>query len=648
MGRMRRLTFLLLFCLPLVALGDSTFQAASFSWQGQAITLQERTFACGDTALVLRDGDHETVVSAPLGGENYLLRTVTDTSGYAVLWLNSQEGNRRLALYESRTGETRLLPPTGFRSFPQVEAVLADGLAREVYFLGERDRSVDLHHLDLGSQTLTRLTRSPQCLRSFLLSRTPAAATIEYQTRNEVGRLTYSTQNRQVRASERRSRPQAVVPSPAQATSHPASYYNTYIGFGDSITWGQISGEQDPLNCFMSQIGHALSPLWGTMVPVNLGMAATTSYCGVWRITKWHDLDEVSGKYFLLMYGFNDTRRTPWDESTEWAPEPDPCPSVDNPNPGPNHFCLAYSRENIEIMVDEALARGMDVIVSTLTPRKDEPFVSQSYFWENLHGLSDAIVELAAERGIRSIDTLSAFLSYNPPEGWKDLLEEPGWTEDEDGEPVEIKGNHPNAAGHRIIADLYVAALKDIHPPSVSISEAPTTAWAGESTRLTATATAFEDATIASVNWTFSNESLTETGTTVTHPLVGENEAITVTATATDTKGRRSSASVTVQVKTLYAPATTARKIHVRTVIYDRDAWLVTWVPDARNAAAGYQVTEYWVYRIDAGGHATRIARVAANATLRYLDLGTFSATDRFTVVAADSEGHTSPRPAGS
>jgi hypothetical protein len=71
---------------------------------------------------------------------------------------------------------------------------------------------------------------------------------------------------------------------------------------------------------------------------------------------------------------------------------------------------------------------------------------------------------LAKSKGTACIDTLSAFMNTNPPDGWKDLLETPGWVIDASGERVYAKGNHPNGAGHKLIASLFAPALVAFPP----------------------------------------------------------------------------------------------------------------------------------------------------------------------------------------
>ncbi len=167
---------------------------------------------------------------------------------------------------------------------------------------------------------------------------------------------------------------------------------------------------------------------------VNLGIPGEQTYQAALRIDG--DLDANPALYFLMMLGVNDVWRL--------------------------SFSLASSLENLSYIIDAALERDMRVIVSTLTPRKDV-FSGYQYYWNNLKELSAGILDLAARKRTSSIDTLSAFMGTQPPDGWKDLLETPGKVI-VDGEEIEIKGNHPNGAGHALIASLFADALVKFPP----------------------------------------------------------------------------------------------------------------------------------------------------------------------------------------
>jgi len=168
---------------------------------------------------------------------------------------------------------------------------------------------------------------------------------------------------------------------------------------------------------------------------INLGFPGDGTLQGAERIDQ--DLASGMGFYFLLMLGVNDV--------------------IDK-----DLFDKDSSLENLGYIMDAALERNLRVIVSTLTPRKDEKALYQ-WYWDNLHALSSGILALAAEKGTASIDTLNAFMNTDPPDGWQDLIENPG-TVIVDGEDVTVKGNHPNADGHKLIASLFADTLVKFPP----------------------------------------------------------------------------------------------------------------------------------------------------------------------------------------
>jgi lysophospholipase L1-like esterase len=202
---------------------------------------------------------------------------------------------------------------------------------------------------------------------------------------------------------------------------------NTYIAFGDSITWGLmrmygLEGEYHPELAYPERMRALLSAFYGPAYPINLGVPGETTYDGTLRVDK--DLDGHPGLYFLLMMGTNDCI---WGKI-----------SIDS------------IMENIEYFVGSARSRQMRVIISTIPPRKDW-FGDENYILRRIADLNSRIGLLASDKSIGFIDTHTAFMSFNPPDGWKSLLED-------------IKGNHPNPAGHMVIADLFAGCLAAFSP----------------------------------------------------------------------------------------------------------------------------------------------------------------------------------------
>ncbi len=405
---------------------DATTRLEEFSFQGNSYVL-EGDFALGQADIYLRRERDRQRLSDGMKGENLLLGTRRGNGNFYVFWLNYRRRSVRLAYYDLQRRRSRMLPLEGFSALGLPEAVERDGRLAALLFLGNRSNNDDLFYYEFPSGTLSALTSTPYCEKGFTWRRT--AAGLEFETTHLGGRCRYrfdAASRRSVLLAEERPNP----PRRRRAAAAGAEYFNTFAGFGDSITWGQIEGVQRLDLCYLTQMRDRYLALdYGPSDFFNLGVPGDGTLQGAERVDS--DLSGLPAFYFLLMLGVNDVIHA--------------------------DFSLSSSLENIAYIMDAALARGMRVIVSTLTPRKDERAQTQ-WYWNNLYSLSAGILGLAAQKGTASIDPLSAFMATEPPDGWKDLLETPG-TVIIDGQEVVIKGNHPNNEGHALIASLFSAAL---------------------------------------------------------------------------------------------------------------------------------------------------------------------------------------------
>ncbi len=408
--------------LPLFS-RDRAVRLEEFKFKGTTYAL-DAVFRPGQADLSLR-GKREKILSAGMSGENLLLGVRHGSGTFYVFWLNYRQKRVQLAYYDQGRQRSFRLPLGSFSAIGLPEIVEKGGRLDALVFLADRDGNDDLFHYEPGSGALSQLTRTPFSEKRFSCALTDGS--LEIETSHLRGRNRYRfdrVSGQSTLLSEE------TVPSRRKqgATTFSPDYYNTYIGFGDSITEGQIQGVVRPELCFLTQMRDIyLPPVYGAAIPVNLGVGGTQTSEGAERVN--HDLDANPGFYFLLFYGVNDVWRA--------------------------DFSLASSMESIEFMADAALARGMRVILTTLTPRKD--FISlYQYYWDHLYALSAAILDLAGKKGVAAIDTLDAFMKTDPPDGWKTLLETiiPGVS----------KGNHPNAAGHSVIAGLFADALAQFPP----------------------------------------------------------------------------------------------------------------------------------------------------------------------------------------
>jgi lysophospholipase L1-like esterase len=396
-------------------------------FRGRTYSL-DAVFRPGQADLRLR-GKAEKNLSAGMPGENLLLGVRSGSSSFYVFWLNYRHKAIRLAYYDSRSDSSRLLPLRDFTAIGLPQINEAGGRLRALIFLANRSDNDDIFHYELAARTLTRITQTPFSEKVFSVDEKDGRLEIGTRSLWAEFRYRFDPRRRQsVLLTENRLRSRLKSEPMAGSAALDRDYYNTYIGFGDSITEGQIEGVVRPELCFLTQMRDIYLPLvYGAAIPVNLGVGGTSTSGGAERVN--NDLDENPGFYFLLFYGVNDVYRA--------------------------DFSLASSLENIEFMIDAALARGMRVIVTTLTPRKDYIALYQ-YYWDHLYAFSAAILDLAGEKGVAAIDTLDAFMKTDPPNGWKTLLEAiiTGIS----------KGNHPNEAGHSVIAGLFANALAQFPP----------------------------------------------------------------------------------------------------------------------------------------------------------------------------------------
>jgi lysophospholipase L1-like esterase len=401
--------------------------AQEFEFQGRAYRVSA-LFSPGQADLQLQ-GETKTDLSAGMKGENVLLGARVLDDDFYIFWLNFRQNEIRLAYYDRRGGLSRLLPLTGFSFIGLPEVDEEDGRLRGLVFLGNRSDNDDIYYYEPENGSLTALTRTPFSEKGFTLLRTDGR--LEIETRSLWARYRYRFDPR-LRACLLVEEKRIVRARKGRAAAVTPEYYNTYIGFGDSITWGEFEGEQHLEICYLTQMKALLADpgyadYYGDSDFIDLGVPGDTTLDGAERIDD--DLNDHPAFYFLLMLGVNDVIKADL--------------SVDS------------SLENLSYIIDAAKARGMRVIVSTLTPSRAH-FSSYAYYWKNLNELSAGILGLARVKDVASIDTLSAFMNTNPPDGWKELLERVI--------PEVSKGNHPNAEGHRIIASLFAPVLVSFPP----------------------------------------------------------------------------------------------------------------------------------------------------------------------------------------
>ncbi|MDP2855519.1 MAG: SGNH/GDSL hydrolase family protein [bacterium] len=383
----------------------------------------------GGSAVFLQGAGAEKELSLG-GGEDLFPVVKTLDDRFFVLWIHHQPGRMGLGLYDSRVEVGRVLFLPGFSFLSTPTLVLRDREPRGIIFLGNASDNDDIYFLDLWDGRLVNLARTSVSEKRFSVEPDAGGVSVSASTLQE--RVVYhlDLQTLSVFVRERRPlRPGADAESRIEGTleTDPRILDNTYIAFGDSITWGKmrmngLEGEYHPELAYPEKMKSLLASFYGLAYPVNLGVPGNSTYDGALRIDT--DLEANPGLYFVLMLGTNDCIF--------------------------NEFSIDSVMENIEYIISRAEAKAMRIIISTIPPRKD--FLGGLRFVkDNIASLNTHIDEMAVQRKFGFVDTHLAFMSYNPPDGWKSLLED-------------VVGNHPSPAGQIVIATLFSDSLAAFPP----------------------------------------------------------------------------------------------------------------------------------------------------------------------------------------
>ena len=410
--------------IPQEELGDPS----PFSFGGTAGRVIVRSVPSGSVVILQMMGG-ETQLCPAAGGENLFPEVQVFKDRFFVMWAHYEKGETGLGIYDSRTSDGRIIPLPGLSFLSSPKIVLQGQSPRGVMILGNSSNNDDIFFLDLSSCSLTNLTSTPDSEKWFAVQ--PAAGGLLVSTATLWEKVLYDLNLRTIRVQVRERsilKPRTQALKRTKRTDEADGILdNTYIAFGDSITWGLmrmlgLEGDYHPELAYPERMRALLSAFYGPAYPINLGVPGEDTYGGTLRIDQ--DLDDHPGLYFLMMLGTND------------------CIS--------GRFSIDSVMENIDYIVNSAGSRHMRVIVSTIPPRKDR-FGSKNYVLRQIASLNDRIGQLASYKSIGFIDTHKAFMDYVPPDGWMSLLEDVG-------------GNHPSPRGQTVIANLFAGCLAAFSP----------------------------------------------------------------------------------------------------------------------------------------------------------------------------------------
>lgn len=151
------------------------------------------------------------------------------------------------------------------------------------------------------------------------------------------------------------------------------------------------------------------------------------------------------------------------------------------------------------------------------------------------------------------------------------------------------------------------------------------------------------DGSIVGYSWRVVQDKVTLTGSSVTYKFNNKYGAVRVRLTVTDDKGGKGIADKIITVKALYTARAAWTWQKIKTLIYNREGNVVTWEPNAKNEAAGYNIVKYRIFRKATGGAYEEIGEVPASKRT-FADVSAESGkTYTYAVAAVDDQDRQSP-----
>jgi len=199
-----------------------------------------------------------------------------------------------------------------------------------------------------------------------------------------------------------------------------------YIGYGDSITYGTIQGEDAPEKGYIPRLEFMLDQSFGETTVVNEGVGSENTLGGLSRIDGV--LEKHNARFLLLMEGTNDL----WN----------------------NKISAETTAFNLEEMVKKCSKIGVIPSIATIIPRPDEKW-NWAWYRNKTFDLNEKIKDLAEELPIPFIDQFNLFYLHPEDEGgWRSLYSD---------------RNHPNELGYQMMAEEWFADIKNFPFPPLNV-----------------------------------------------------------------------------------------------------------------------------------------------------------------------------------
>ena len=358
-----------------------------------------------------------------------------------VIWEIVSFGRSGIGMYNLNDHRRNTFFPAGVRDMGQIEPDWGPGDAPAGFFYIAKDHQVDLFHYDVLSGRPVRLTVDGKVEHGFSVSGSNAAVDIvvEYKDSRWALRLRRPDMKR---IAEPVIMDSDVIPERSRIKEDEKAGKLFFMAYGDSITWGKMYLPEMDANrmqwtdlAYPHLLQDRLQALGYLAEHVVQGHPGEDTRFGREHVDQF--LDEAPFTSLIVLFGTNDV----------WLV---------------HSVMIEAAVENMEYIVDAGLDRGLDVLVCTVPPRNDQ--YDNSLTRSRCEEFNRGIRLLSEKKPFSLVDVYDAFWNFDPPEGWKTLLEPAEYIPG-----VVDSGCHPNPDGHALMADLMQESFKS----SASLPEAP-------------------------------------------------------------------------------------------------------------------------------------------------------------------------------
>jgi lysophospholipase L1-like esterase len=220
--------------------------------------------------------------------------------------------------------------------------------------------------------------------------------------------------------------PARIAPPSPSVIYNPGLDETMYIGFGDSITYGEWGENSDPTVGYPPRLDAALDAAFGPTTVINAGKPGEYTDGGLARIDSI--LSTYAGRWVLVMEGTNDVKAK-------------------------TRYPIEIAIFNLREICVRCRNAGAYPLLATVIPRRDPACWNDPERRARHNALESGIRQTAADLKIHLVDMEAAFYAY--PGGLLSLLQE------------DLK--HPSLAGYQLLADTWETHIRALPFPPTNL-----------------------------------------------------------------------------------------------------------------------------------------------------------------------------------